>query len=56
MELWHNFFLGEPVASAALIGLVFVGVSINLTDIVTTPALAFFSLHGQFCRFVVAVE
>jgi modulator of FtsH protease len=40
MELWHDFFLGELGASAALIGLVFVAVSINLSDIVQTPALA----------------
>jgi modulator of FtsH protease len=35
MSGWENFFVGELGASAALTGLVFVGVSINLTKIVT---------------------
>lgn len=39
MELWHDFFLGELGASAALIGLVFVGVSINLSKIITSSGL-----------------
>jgi modulator of FtsH protease len=34
MSGWENFFVGELGASAALTGLVFVGVSINLTKIV----------------------
>ncbi|HEY7357509.1 MAG TPA: hypothetical protein VH590_13615 [Ktedonobacterales bacterium] len=40
---WHgwmeNFFIAEVSASAALTGLIFVGVSINLTKIVASPAL-----------------
>jgi hypothetical protein len=36
---WENFFMGELGASAALTGLVFVGVSINLTKIVASSHL-----------------
>lgn len=39
MSGWENFFLAEAGASAALAGLVFVGVSINLTKIMTYPGL-----------------
>jgi modulator of FtsH protease len=37
MSGWDNFFLAEAGASAALTGLIFVGVSINLTK--SSPAL-----------------
>jgi hypothetical protein len=36
---WSNFFLAEAGASAALAGLVFVGISINLTKIMSYPHL-----------------
>ena len=39
MNGWENFFVGELGASAALTGLVFVGVSINLTKIMTSSHL-----------------
>ncbi len=39
MNGWENFFLGELGASAALTGLVFVGISINLKKIMETPFL-----------------
>ena len=39
MNGWENFSLGELGASAALTGLVFVGVSINLTKIMTSSNL-----------------
>jgi hypothetical protein len=36
---WGNFFMAEAGASAALAGLVFVGISINLTKIMSYPHL-----------------
>src|SRR5947208_6599370 len=36
---WENFFIAEVGASAALVGLIFVGVSINLTRILSLPGL-----------------
>ena len=39
MSGWENFFVGELGASAALTGLVFVGVSINLTKIMALSYL-----------------
>ena len=39
MNGWENFFIAEVGASAALLGLIFVGVSINLTRIISIPGL-----------------
>ena len=39
MSVWNDFFTAELAASAALVGLIFVGISINLTRIVTIPRL-----------------
>jgi modulator of FtsH protease len=39
MNGWENFFIAEVGASAALAGLVFVGVSINLAKIIAYPGL-----------------
>ena len=39
MDGWDNFFLAEVGASAALTGLIFVGVSINLKKILSAPRL-----------------
>ncbi len=36
---WHDFFIATAGASAALTGLVFVGVSINLNKILAVPTL-----------------
>ncbi len=36
---WESFALGQVGASAALLGLVFVGISINLRDIVGSGSL-----------------
>ena len=36
---WSDFALAQLGASAALLGLVFVGLSINLRDVVSSPAL-----------------
>jgi modulator of FtsH protease len=39
MNGWENFFIAEVGASAALLGLLFVGVSINLSRIISIPGL-----------------
>jgi modulator of FtsH protease len=39
MNGWENFLLAQVGASAALAGLIFVGVSINLTRILSIPLL-----------------
>ena len=39
MSGWENFFIAEVGASAALVGLVFVGISINLTRIMAITGL-----------------
>jgi hypothetical protein len=38
MSDWHDFFVAQVGASGVLTGLVFVGVSINLEKIMSTPA------------------
>ena len=43
---WDNFFIAQVGASAALAGLVFVGVSINLTKIVAAPRLVDYALEA----------
>jgi modulator of FtsH protease len=40
MEAWHDFFMAEVGASAALVGLLFVSVSLNLEKILHTRGLA----------------
>lgn len=39
MNEWHDFFIATAGASAALTGLIFVGVSINLSRILAVPTL-----------------
>ena len=46
MSGWNNFFVAQVGASAALAGLVFVGVSINLTKIVAVPRLVGYALEA----------
>jgi c-di-AMP phosphodiesterase-like protein len=40
MEPWHDFFVAVAGASAALTGLIFVGVSLSLTRMLSIPRLA----------------
>jgi hypothetical protein len=40
MEEWHDFFVASAGAAAALTGLLFVGLSINLSKILAFPVLA----------------
>ncbi len=46
MSGWDNFFIAQVGASAAFAGLVFVGVSINLTKIVAVPRQVGFALEA----------
>jgi modulator of FtsH protease len=39
VEGWHDFAVAEAGASAALAGLIFVGVSINLQELMRVPAV-----------------
>ncbi len=39
MEAWHDFFVAEAGASAALLGLLFVAISLNLTKIIEHKVL-----------------
>lgn len=39
MEAWHDFFVAVAGAAAALTGLIFVGVSLSLTKLLTIPRL-----------------
>jgi hypothetical protein len=43
---WSNFLMAEVGASAALTGLIFVGVSINLAKILQSPALPLRALEA----------
>lgn len=46
MSGWENFFLGQLSASAALAGLVFVAISINLKKIMASSYLPNFALEA----------
>ena len=39
MKEWNDFFLATAAAAATLTGLIFVGISINLTHILSFPVL-----------------
>jgi len=47
IEAWHDFYLAVAGASAALLGLLFVGVSINLAAIAAAERLDLRALAGQ---------
>lgn len=57
MEAWDNFLVAQAGASAALLGLVFVGLSINLTKIIEArgmPNRAFMALALLLTILIVA--
>ncbi|EDM37861.1 hypothetical protein PBAL39_15589 [Pedobacter sp. BAL39] len=39
MKEWNDFYLATAAAAATLTGLIFVGISINLTHILSFPLL-----------------
>ncbi len=55
MSGWENFLLAQVGASAALAGLVFVGVSINLTRILSTGSLPEYALEALVLLLAVLV-
>jgi modulator of FtsH protease len=56
VEGWENFFVAQVGASAALAGLVFVGISINLTKIMQYPNLPGRALEAIMLLVVVLIE
>lgn len=55
MEHWNDFFVAEVGASAALAGLIFVAVSINLTHVLSIPSVANRALESLLMLFAVLV-
>jgi hypothetical protein len=55
MSGWENFFGAEVAASAALAGLLFVGLSINLSKIMSSPGLIGRSWEGLMLLVAVLV-
>lgn len=55
MNEWGNFFFAEVGASSALAGLVFVGVSINLSKIMNIPGLPERALEALIALITVLV-
>lgn len=56
VDAWDNFFVAQVGASAALAGLVFVGISINLTKIMQYPSLPGRALEAIVLLVVVLIE
>jgi len=55
MNEWHDFFLAQAGAAGVLTGLVFVGVSINLQQIVSDPSSGLAGRAGEALILLVAV-
>ena len=55
MPGWDNFFVAEAGAAAALAGLLFVSVSINLTRILQFPTLPWRAAEALLCLLAVLV-
>jgi len=54
-DAWANFFVGQLGASAALLGLLFVGVSLNLTKILSSRDLSNRALLAMALLLVILV-
>ena len=52
---WHNFFSATASASATLTGLIFVGVSINITKILSLPKLPERALLSLFLLLAILI-
>jgi hypothetical protein len=55
LQAWHDFFIAEAGASAALAGLLFVAISINLTRILEFPSLPSRAVEALLALFSVLV-
>src|SRR5918999_1124788 len=55
MNAWHDFFLAQAAATATLMGLVFVGVCINLQKVVSDPRSGLAGRAGEALILLVAV-
>lgn len=55
MNEWHDFFIAMAGAAAALTGLIFVGVSINMTKILSFPKLPDRALVSLFLLLAILI-
>src|SRR5262245_24883314 len=55
MDAWANFFIGQLGASAALLGLLFVGVSINLAKILGSRDLTNRALLAMILLLIILI-
>ena len=56
MEAWHDLFIASAGAAAALMGLLFVGLSINLSKILALPVLADRALIASMLLFAILMQ
>ena len=56
MEEWHDLFVASAGAAAALMGLLFVGLSINLSKILAFPVLANRALIASMLLFSILIQ